>query len=85
MDFLAVTAKIAGALLFVWTSHSIFRHFARTDIKTLFFRGTATVQKHQPSPPVKSSSIVEHFLNHLLLYLWFVFLLSFSLGMIFNN
>jgi uncharacterized membrane protein len=33
----------------------------------------------------KDQSVIESFLNNLLLYLWLIFLLVFSTGMIINN
>jgi hypothetical protein len=89
MDALAITAKICGAVLFVWTCLSILRHFTRRGIKTLLFPSgpqscTAPAVK-APATEGKKHSLTERFLNNLLLYLWFVFLLAFSIGLVVNN
>ena len=81
MDALAIIAKITGTVLLVWTGRSIYKHFAqrrRTD-------SSAPPQSGASAGDAKRHSIAEHFLNHLLLYLWFIFLIAFSLGMIINN
>jgi hypothetical protein len=84
MDALAIIAKITGAVLLVWTAHSIFRHFTHRGIKSFLCPNSAAACAPAPAAG-KKSSVAEHFLNHLLLYLWFIFLLAFSLGMILNN
>jgi hypothetical protein len=86
MDAPAVIAKICGIVLLAWTAHSIFKHFTQRSIKTLLCpdsaRATATAA---PAAAGKKHSVIEHFLNRLLLYLWFIFLLVFSIGLIVNN
>jgi hypothetical protein len=89
MDALAIIAKIIGAALLIWTAFSIFKHFFRRRPgcvqnsanagKGPVLRGNAAAEDE------KKQSLTEHFLNNLLLYLWFAFLVTFSLGMIINN
>ncbi|MBN2189372.1 MAG: hypothetical protein JW699_07945 [Chitinispirillaceae bacterium] len=86
MDALALVAKILGIVLLAWTASSIFRHFTRRSIRSLLRPGSA--KAGAPSAPAdsgKKHSVIEHFLNRLLLYLWFIFLLAFSTGLIVNN
>ena len=71
MDLPTVLVKIAGALFFVWTSYSIYKYIK----DKLSARATAPV----------SQSMSEHILNNILLYLWYAFMLAFSIGMIVNN
>jgi threonine/homoserine/homoserine lactone efflux protein len=85
MDLPAVIAKIIGAALLIWTAFSIFKHFSQrrqsrknADNGTVL-RGNAAIKID------KKYSLTEHLLNNLLLYLWFAFLVTFSLGMILNN
>ena len=89
MDLPAIIAKITGTALLIWTAFSIFKHFSRhrsmsvqnsgTAVKGTALRGNAAVTDE------KKYSLTEHLLNNLLLYLWFAFLVTFSLGMILNN
>jgi hypothetical protein len=81
MDALAIIAKITGALLLVWTGRSIYKHFSQHRRN----KNSAAPQGNAPAVDAKKHSVTEHFLNYLLLYLWFIFLLAFSLGLIFNN
>jgi|WetSurMetagenome_2_1015567.scaffolds.fasta_scaffold237736_3 hypothetical protein len=89
MDALAIIAKIIGAALLIWTAYSIFKHFflhrqksvsiSKNADKGTVLQGGTTVEDE------KKYSLTEHLLNNLLLYLWFAFLVTFSLGMILNN
>jgi hypothetical protein len=72
LDFPSLIAKIIGVALLAWTARSMYKHFAQ--------RKTMPVQKDG-----HRSSLTEQLLNSLLLYLWFAFMLAFSIGMIFNN
>jgi glycerol uptake facilitator-like aquaporin len=72
MDWSAVLAKIAGLVLLAWTVWSIIKHFRERS---------AAVKSGRQEP----QSISEQILNNLLLYLWLVFMLVFSVGMIVNN
>jgi len=85
MDLTAIIAKITGVALLIWTAFSIFKHFSQrrqnpnNADKGTVIRGNAAVKDD------KKYSLTEHLLNNLLLYLWFAFLVTFSLGMILNN
>jgi hypothetical protein len=91
VDSLAVIAKITGVVLLLGTFRSMYMHFfmqrvpnaenPETNHKGLVSRNDAFV-KNAPSATV---SISEKLLNNLLLYLWFAFLLSFSIGLLLNN
>lgn len=72
MDIPAILAKIAGAILLLWTLRSIYRHFKDQKI--------AQEQKKQ-----EVQSVSEQILNNILLYLWLAFMVIFSSGMILNN
>jgi hypothetical protein len=91
MDALAIMAKICGVVLFVWTAHSIFKHFSHRSISDILCprsSKTGSISQAKPSPAAKNGkkgSVTEHLLNNLLLYLWFIFLLAFSIGLIINN
>ena len=76
MDLAAIIAKITGAVLLILTLRSIYRHFARK-------KGAS---KARPASGTEAkSSVSEMILNNLLLYLWLLFMLVFSSGMILNN
>jgi hypothetical protein len=90
MDALAGIAKITGIVLLVWTGHSIFSHFTHRNFKTILCHdsvksGTVLQGRETFPKDEKKGSMTEHLLNNLLLYLWFIFLLSFSIGLIVNN
>ena len=89
MDSLAIIAKIIGAALLIWTAFSIFKHFFRRmprSVQNSTNAGKGTVLLGNAAVvDEKKYSITEHLLNNLLLYLWFAFLATFSLGMIINN
>jgi len=70
MDIPTVLVKAAGAVLLVWTVFSIVKHIR---------------QKHVARKSGDTQSIIEQILNNILLYLWLVFMLAFSSGMILNN
>ncbi len=76
MDLAAIIAKITGALLLILTIRSIYRHFARKKGASKSRSASGTEAK---------SSVSETILNNLLLYLWLIFMLVFSSGMILNN
>lgn len=72
MDLSTVLVKIAGAIFLIWTLFSIYKHFREKNIT-------------QKTSKEEVQSISEQFLNNILLYLWFAFMLAFSIGMIVNN
>ena len=76
MDLAAIIAKITGAVLLILTLRSIYRHFARRK---------STAKAKGASPAEAKSSVSEMILNNLLLYLWLIFMVAFSTGMILNN
>jgi hypothetical protein len=89
MDAFAIIAKICGVVLLGWTAHSIFKHFTHRSIITILCPGNpryGTVPSVKAIPgEEKKHSMTERFLNGLLLYLWFIFLVAFSIGLITNN
>lgn len=72
MDLPTILAKLAGAVLLIWTFRSIYKHVKEKRTA----RANATVA---------AQSISELILNNILLYLWYAFMLVFSIGMIANN
>jgi hypothetical protein len=86
MDASAVIAKIIGASLLIWTARSIFMHFSQRRLRTVQSPvNGAALRSNASLKDDKKYSLSEHLLNNLLLYLWFAFLVTFSLGMILNN
>ncbi len=72
MDMPAILIKITGLVLLIWTIRSIFLHVKEK-------RKAAQENKNE------DQSITEQVLNNILLYLWLVFMLAFSTGMMVNN
>ncbi len=72
MDVSTILIKLAGLGLLVWTGRSIYLHVKEKQ------------QKKEPAGK-EAQSISEQILNNTLLYLWLVFMLVFSSGMIINN
>ncbi len=72
MDTASILAKLIGLALLLWTVYSIVKH-VRAKVKT----------HHDTSQP--HQSMIEQVLNNLLLYVWLLFMLVFSSGMIINN
>ncbi|MBD3315953.1 MAG: hypothetical protein GF344_09215 [Chitinivibrionales bacterium] len=72
MDWPVMLARIAGVVLLGWTVWSIVKHVRERS---------EAVKSGQQEP----QSISEQLLNNLLLYLWLLFMLVFSVGMIVNN
>lgn len=72
METASILAKLVGLALMLWTVYSIVRH-VRAKVKT----------HHDSSQP--HQSVTEQVLNNLLLYVWLLFMLVFSSGMIINN
>ena len=72
MDLSTILVKIAGAVFLIWTLFSIYKHFREKKI-------------NQQKNNEEAQSISEQILNNILLYLWFAFMLAFSIGMIVNN
>lgn len=70
MDFITIAAKITGVILFLFTIKSIVKHFKKES-------------KEAKEAPNQSKT--ERMLNTGILYLWFFFITSFSIGMIVNN
>lgn len=70
MDFITIAAKITGVILFLFTLKSIVKHFKKES-------------KEAKEAPNQSKT--ERMLNTGILYLWFFFITSFSIGMIVNN
>lgn len=86
MDTMAVMAKVCGVALFLWTSHSIYRHLKHLRIREAAHASRASSPTvSMPAAGDKKQSVTERFLNGLLLYLWFAFLVAFSLGLVLNN
>jgi hypothetical protein len=76
MDTAAIIAKITGAVLLVITLRSIYLHFARK-------KGAS--KNRTAAEAEAKSSVSEMILNNLLLYLWLLFMVVFSGGLILNN
>lgn len=72
MDIPAILIKLTGIVLLVWTGRSIYLHIKDKKDK-------------EKQNKEKEQSISEQILNNILLYLWFAFMLAFSIGMILNN
>lgn len=70
MDFITIAAKITGVILFLFTIKAIVKHFKKES-------------KEAKEAPNQSKT--ERLLNAGILYLWFFFITSFSIGMIVNN
>ncbi len=72
MDIPILLIKITGTSLLVWTLRSIYIHVK---------------EKRAPKSQNKNEeqSISEQVLNNTLLYLWLIFMMTFSIGMIVNN
>ena len=86
MDALAVIAKITGTALLVWTGRSIYKHVVNIRIIGPAGKKKDVASGNDTSITVeKRHSVTENALNNLLLYLWFAFLIAFSLGLILNN
>ncbi len=74
MDIAAFLAKIAGVVLLGFTIRSIFIHVKEKQ------------QEMQKDKDKKDDqSVSEQILNNILLYLWLVFMLVFSSGLVLNN
>lgn len=73
MDLPTILAKITGLVLLIWTLFSTYKHFNTKKIKA------KTVKSNE------NQSVTEQFLNTGLLYLWLLFMIIFSSGMIINN
>ncbi|MDG5815640.1 hypothetical protein QA601_11155 [Chitinispirillales bacterium ANBcel5] len=71
MDTPAILIKITGFVLFLVTLRSIYKHIQEKR------KAAGTKEKDQSNS--------EKLFNGLLLYVWFLFMSAFSLGMIFNN
>ena len=72
MDLPILLIKITGAALLIWTIRSIYMHVKE--------KRAARNQSNN-----EEQSISEQVLNNTLLYLWLLFMLTFSIGMIVNN
>lgn len=72
MDLPILLIKITGTALLLWTVRSIYIHVKEK-------RESKNQSKHE------EQSISEQVLNNTLLYLWLLFMLTFSIGMIVNN
>jgi len=73
MDLPTILAKITGAVLLIWTLFSTYKHFNNKKLK------------ERPVKQSESQSVSEQFLNTGLLYLWLLFMIVFSIGMMVNN
>lgn len=72
MDLISISTKVVGIVFLAFTIRSIVKHFRDRRIKTA-------------ATGVEEQSLTEVVLNNLLLYLWLVFMIVFSVGMIVNN
>ncbi|MDR3013178.1 MAG: hypothetical protein LBU70_08215 [Chitinispirillales bacterium] len=86
MDTTAIIAKIVGLVLLCFTARSVYKHFKGKAIK----RNAAAAENQSQNQgkdkgKQQEQSKIEHTLNTLLLYAWFIFMTAFSLGMILNN
>ncbi len=72
MDLPSILIKITGLVLLAWTIRSIVLHVKEK-------RKIAAEAKEE------DQSVTEQVLNNVLLYLWLVFMLAFSTGMMVNN
>jgi Na+/melibiose symporter-like transporter len=72
VDIPIILIKITGVALLIWTIRSIYIHVK---------------EKRKPKNQDKKEeqSVSEQILNNTLLYLWLLFMLTFSIGMIVNN
>lgn len=73
MELSTILVKITGAVLFLWTLYSIYKHIREKQ------------RINRAAKPDEVQSISEQILNNILLYLWLVFMIIFSIGMIVNN
>lgn len=73
MDLPTILVKITGTVLLIWTMFSTYKHF------------NSKKNKVKPSKQDNGQSVSEQFLNTGLLYLWLLFMIVFSVGMIVNN
>jgi len=84
MDTAAIIVKIIGAVLFLFTARSVYKHFKDRMRKRSPASGQAARgDKQNPEQPQHSTA--EHALNTFLLYAWFIFMTALSLGMMVNN
>jgi hypothetical protein len=84
MDTAAIIVKVIGLVLLFLTVRSVYKHFSVKLRK----RPPALPQQAEPEgagKPEQQHSKVEHALNAILLYAWFVFMTALSLGMLVNN
>lgn len=72
MDIPTILIKITGLVLLIWTIRSIVIHIKEK-------------KKAVQDGKKEEQSVTEQVLNNVLLYLWLVFMLAFSTGMIANN
>lgn len=72
MDIPTILIKITGVILLIWTIRSIVIHIKEK-------------RKYAKQEKKDEQSVSEQILNNILLYLWLVFMLVFSTGMIVNN
>jgi Na+/melibiose symporter-like transporter len=72
MNIATILVKLVGAVLLGWTIFSIYKHYKERKV------ARKTEKEAQ-------QSLMEQFLNNILLYLWLAFMVIFSTGMILNN
>ena len=72
MDLPTVLIKLTGLVLLIWTIRSIVLHIKEK-------------KKTTEEGKKDNQSVTERVLNNILLYLWLVFMLAFSTGMVINN
>jgi hypothetical protein len=70
MDIPAILIKITGAVIFLFTIRNVILHIKRES---------------KEAKAAQTQSGIERFLNGVLFYLFLLFIVAFSLGMIFNN
>lgn len=72
MALSTILVKVVGLILLGWTLRSIYKHVKERRAEARRNEGTA-------------QSLSEQLLNNLLLYVWLLFMVVFSVGMVVNN
>jgi hypothetical protein len=70
MDIPVILIKITGVTIFLFTVRGIYLHIKKES---------------KEAKAARTQSNGEKFLNGIIFYLWLIFIIAFSLGMIFNN
>jgi len=72
MALSTILVKVVGLILLLWTIRSIYKHVKEHRAEARRNEGT-------------TQSLSEQLLNNLLLYVWLLFMVVFSVGMMVNN